>query len=828
MKTFLFEQLIRLFLTLLFPVLILQTADAAIASKQSGPWSSASTWVGGIVPSTNEPVVIQAGHTVTRTGNFNQFASLFVYGTLVYPGVWSRTQVVGTELHINGLLRVEGGSLIVNAVVNGTGAFRQTGGTTTFSKGYILGYTDLQGGDVYFTNTGNAEISSNNMNLSNARLTISSPPAYHVKVSMSWRDNGVLKTGSQLEIEDGASLTFHNANSKQYNDGTILNHGTMYCYDNDIDRFTETGNIYNYGLWKFDVGGVSSSYIQHQNVVNYSGEIEKKGTGSVLFFLDGQYHDANYPSFHVQQGSASIATESVGQELNGTWKVDAGASLYLVSTDADKFIPFDVYKFVNHGAVYGGVNFLGGDATILEGDGKYERLEVSEAGTEVRLDGSPEVLTEFKLTTGRVVLYSHDLRLGKSLLSATGNYDSYVQTNGLGSLVRTCQVGYPVFFPVGNGDFAQFYVRLTPGSTEDNVKVRVKDSFFGEYNGITPACTQEIPLGVVRHTWFVSEQTPGGSIADVSAYWLTTSEANGFDQTNCTLGRYTGGNWQSTGFGTALFGGALSIIQRSNITSFGMFGVYDAGHEPDLNFVAPTPTANTPLCEWSDLQLHSNTTANVQWTGPNGFQSNNHNPSVVNIQQGQSGTYMASVSQYGCPPQQVSVNVQVYAEPNAGISGPDEIQPGEAADLTATGGTSYLWSTGETTATITVWPSETTAYYVTVSNVANCSATAGHIIEVTNVSAAREADATIGGMKVVPNPASESTQLIFESVAAGEAQLRVTDVRGAQVLQQQVVIASGQNRINISLAQVPAGTYQVSLIRENEVRATRVVKLMGE
>ncbi|WP_370391201.1 Ig-like domain-containing protein [uncultured Winogradskyella sp.] len=41
---------------------------------------------------------------------------------------------------------------------------------------------------------------------------------------------------------------------------------------------------------------------------------------------------------------------------------------------------------------------------------------------------------------------------------------------------------------------------------------------------------------------------------------------------------------------------------------------------------------------------------------------------------------------------------------------------GEAVTLTATGGTSYLWSTGETTSSITVSPNTTTTYSVTVSN----------------------------------------------------------------------------------------------------------------
>ena len=41
---------------------------------------------------------------------------------------------------------------------------------------------------------------------------------------------------------------------------------------------------------------------------------------------------------------------------------------------------------------------------------------------------------------------------------------------------------------------------------------------------------------------------------------------------------------------------------------------------------------------------------------------------------------------------------------------------GNSATLTASGGTSYKWSTGETTASITVSPTETTTYSVEVSD----------------------------------------------------------------------------------------------------------------
>jgi hypothetical protein len=55
---------------------------------------------------------------------------------------------------------------------------------------------------------------------------------------------------------------------------------------------------------------------------------------------------------------------------------------------------------------------------------------------------------------------------------------------------------------------------------------------------------------------------------------------------------------------------------------------------------------------------------------------------------------------------------------------------GASATLTASGGTSYAWNTGDNTAAITVTPANTTTYTVTVTNANGCSATATTTITV--------------------------------------------------------------------------------------------------
>ncbi|MGM9746799.1 MAG: T9SS type A sorting domain-containing protein [Paludibacteraceae bacterium] len=73
-----------------------------------------------------------------------------------------------------------------------------------------------------------------------------------------------------------------------------------------------------------------------------------------------------------------------------------------------------------------------------------------------------------------------------------------------------------------------------------------------------------------------------------------------------------------------------------------------------------------------------------------------------------------------------STTVKVYAKPVANITGDTEICEGGSAKLTASGGGSYLWSTGETTAEITVTAAG--KYTVTVTGNGGCSSTATWVV----------------------------------------------------------------------------------------------------
>ncbi len=87
-----------------------------------------------------------------------------------------------------------------------------------------------------------------------------------------------------------------------------------------------------------------------------------------------------------------------------------------------------------------------------------------------------------------------------------------------------------------------------------------------------------------------------------------------------------------------------------------------------------------------------------------------------------SGTYTCTITDASNCTQTVTVNVIVNANPNASATPPiSTITLGGSATLNASGGGTYLWSSGQTGSSITVSPAATTVYCVVVTNANNCT-----------------------------------------------------------------------------------------------------------
>lgn len=133
---------------------------------------------------------------------------------------------------------------------------------------------------------------------------------------------------------------------------------------------------------------------------------------------------------------------------------------------------------------------------------------------------------------------------------------------------------------------------------------------------------------------------------------------------------------------------------------------------------------NGPLCPGQTLNLTATTVtgATYSWTGPNGFTSSLQNPSISNVTTSMGGSYTVSVNVASPPCNSSSVTtVVINSNPVVTVNSPTTCI-GVPATLTASGATTYVWSTTATTAAISV--PGTNATYTVTGTINGCTGTA--------------------------------------------------------------------------------------------------------
>lgn len=126
-----------------------------------------------------------------------------------------------------------------------------------------------------------------------------------------------------------------------------------------------------------------------------------------------------------------------------------------------------------------------------------------------------------------------------------------------------------------------------------------------------------------------------------------------------------------------------------------------------------TADGSTTFCDGGSVTLNASTGTTYAWT------TGETSESII-VTSG--GDYAVTViDENGCSNASALTSVTVNSNPIAGISadGPTTFCAGGSVSLSATGGTSYLWNTGETSASILVTASGT--YAATVYNAEGCS-----------------------------------------------------------------------------------------------------------
>ncbi|MBL4752359.1 MAG: PKD domain-containing protein, partial [Flavobacteriales bacterium] len=114
----------------------------------------------------------------------------------------------------------------------------------------------------------------------------------------------------------------------------------------------------------------------------------------------------------------------------------------------------------------------------------------------------------------------------------------------------------------------------------------------------------------------------------------------------------------------------------------------------------------------------ANSPDSISWTfiGGNMLNSTDSTPSITFNQAGTYTVTLHAFSQFGADSLTQIAYVTVYPIPTPSISGDSSICNGESTALTGSGGSNYLWNTGQITSSINVNPSANTTYSLIVTD----------------------------------------------------------------------------------------------------------------
>lgn len=197
-----------------------------------------------------------------------------------------------------------------------------------------------------------------------------------------------------------------------------------------------------------------------------------------------------------------------------------------------------------------------------------------------------------------------------------------------------------------------------------------------------------------------------------SYIWSTAATTTSI--TASTAGTYTVTATATNGCSAASSGQSVTVNTAGAITPY-----------VNVNGTGWAVNANPTLCPGGSVEFGPQPTGGTwSYTGPGGFTAFTRDTTLTALQTSNSGSYIATYTDpgNGCSTTQ-TYNVTVNPYPSPTVNSP-VICSGQTATLTATGGISYSWTTGQTSNPISASPANSTIYGVTVTSAAGCTATA--------------------------------------------------------------------------------------------------------
>lgn len=253
---------------------------------------------------------------------------------------------------------------------------------------------------------------------------------------------------------------------------------------------------------------------------------------------------------------------------------------------------------------------------------------------------------------------------------------------------------------------------------------------------------------------------------------------------------------------------STSVYTVEGVSSHGCKNTTTVTMNVNTNQLVLSP--DTTVCEGSPAFLRASGAVYYSWSVGAPFQNVMVHPTVPTVY------VVNAIDQHNCPLTGL-ITVGVNPKPQVSVN---TLEPvicrGEPLQIFASGASSYLWNTSETSETIN--PSTDDGLPVTVwvtgTDGNGCSATASITVVVDACASVNEQKAA--AFKLMPNPASN--QVVIESPA--DANWMISDLAGRVLLEG--TLQKGSETVNVSA--LSPGVYLVQLRSGDAHRTVRLIK----
>lgn len=234
-----------------------------------------------------------------------------------------------------------------------------------------------------------------------------------------------------------------------------------------------------------------------------------------------------------------------------------------------------------------------------------------------------------------------------------------------GTILSTTSVlDFPSFNSVTQA--GTYYVQITSGVANSCMNQLLEYTI--QPNAI-PAAGNDVTTALCNSADTVNLESYLTSPHDAGGTWADTSATGQLNGSQLTVTGLTGGTYNFT----YTVSGGCGLTDEAIITII-------LNESPAPPVVAPVGS----VCQGSDVQLTASAVpgAVYQWSGPNGFQSNEQNPVVTAAGVEAAGNYSVTVTLNGCASVPATVAVSINAFPQFTITGNTLLCSGQSTILT--------------------------------------------------------------------------------------------------------------------------------------------------